>query len=165
MSHNAGRLTPSVAVPQKGLIAPLALDNSYHKAPTYRPRAGTVIMPAGQPAPVVGAQPGGPTAYPPGSAGPMLPNAPTTIGTPSYPQQWQSQQTLLSQNVSTPVAVVTQPQVSVAFTPPSAYAADLGPMVPPGVAAGVSAAFSSKCMTYGLIGAALAFFFGGRRSE
>lgn len=73
--------------------------------------------------------------------GPRLARAPSggivpqTVGSSSWPQQWQQQYAMQQQTVSTLVNVVTQPQLSV--IPPPQASGDLGPMVPGDVAFGM----------------------------
>lgn len=102
-------------------------------------------------------------AAPPPAAPPIDPGlvVPQTVGTPSWPQQWQSQQAYQQQTVSVPVTVVTQPQMSNYFNPPQA-SGDLGPMGTVSEALGIQGANSQKCLTWGLVGLGLAWFLSKR---
>lgn len=120
--------------------------------PTKGGWAGTPAInpPAGSGAPGAPAAPPGTPVGGPGST--------TTVGvgTPSWPQQWQTQQNYQQTTVSTPVSVVTQPQLSVMFSPPQP-SGDLGPMVSSDAALGLASIRSQKCLTWAIGGMLLAY--------
>lgn len=125
----------------KGL---LPTKGGWASAPSANPPAGS----------------GAPGAPPPPPGTPVGGPGSTTalgVGTPSWLQQWQTQQNYQQTTVSTPVQVVTQPQLSVMFTPPQP-SGDLGPMGFLDEAFGRNASASTKCLTWALVGAALAYF-------
>jgi hypothetical protein len=72
--------------------------------------------------------------------------------------QWQ--QAYVQSSVSVPVSVQASPTTQITIAPPAAQ--DYGPMVPPGVAAGMGAAFSGRCVAFALAGAVLAYALRGR---
>lgn len=121
-------------------------------------------MPAGAPAPLPGAPGGGPAgaANYPGASSTVPP--PTAYGSPSWPQQWQSQQVYQQQTVPVNVSVVTQPQLSNTFTgQPQNY--DLGPMTSASASEGLRSYLSGRCLAYAAVGVLLAVVFGKKSAS
>jgi len=71
------------------------------------------------------------------------------------PWQQQQQTQYAVQNVSVPVTVQASPTSS--YTVGPAPQGDYGPMVPPGVADGMSAFFTNRCVTFLVLGGLAAF--------
>jgi hypothetical protein len=72
-----------------------------------------------------------------------------------WQQQQQTQFALQSVNVPVNVHMAPTTQLSVAPAAPQDY----GPMVPPGIASGMSAFFTNRCITFALLGGLAAFIF------
>lgn len=165
----AGPAVPVVAqVPSPGPStsidkARLAPNGGALQAGMYMTRKGLAV-PAGA---MVGAPaapgspgtPGGPSVLPP-SSGAIVPQ---TVGTASWPMQWQTQQNYQQQTVSVPVTLVTQPQLSEHFSP-AQPSGDLGPMGPVEAALGLEAGNSSRCLTYAILGMGLAWLLGHKKA-
>lgn len=148
-----GEAKTALQVPAPGAFT--TIDKRRLLSPDHKaylpPDSGSSGAPGSSGSP--GGSPGAPGA--PGG-GPGYAVVPQTVGSPSWPQQWQQQSVMQQQTVSTPVNVVTQPQLSVMFSPPQS-SGDLGPMVPGDVALGMRQSSISSCLMWAAMGLALAW--------